>query len=142
MSQSIIWLHDEALRAAHPVFSVAPEHAKAIFIWDENYFKQLGYSLKRLVFIYETLCDLPVEIFQGDTLNLLKQFLPSVVYIPESYSCFVQTIARELSAVTKVQMVDDEPFVVLSKKSDCKRFFQYWNKAEKLALLKDGKKHA
>ena len=142
MKQSLIWLHEEALRKSHPVFLTAPENTQALFIWDDNYFKQRGYSLKRLVFIYETLCTLPITIFQGDILDVLTQYNPSILYIPYSYSDFVQNVACKLSGLVKIEWVDDEPFVNLPQKSAFKRFFQYWKKAEKFALTENGKKHA
>ena len=54
-----IWLHEDMLSTAHPVFEQADfknEKPLSFFIWDQEYFKAQNYSLKRLVFLYETLC--------------------------------------------------------------------------------------
>lgn len=141
MSHPIIWLHDEALRVSHPVFSVAPKQAKAIYIWDDAYLRQSGYSLKRLVFVYETLCALPIEIIQGDTLTILLQLKASAIYIPNSQNPFFQSVIRELSKLT-VQIVQDETFVIIPNDPDLRRFFHYWKKAEKTAFMVNGDIHA
>lgn len=39
MTKSLIWLHEEALTANHPVFKAAPKDTSAIFVWDDNYLK-------------------------------------------------------------------------------------------------------
>ena len=142
MTQSIIWLHDKALRISHPVFLNASKQAKAIFIWDDAYFKQCDYSLKRLVFIYETLCTLPVEIIQGDTLNELKMFVPATIYVPYDYDPYIQNVLQTLSTLTKVKIISDEPFVMISNKANFKRFSQYWKKVGSSALTLNGKAHA
>lgn len=142
MTPSILWLHDKALRISHPVFLHAPKQAKAIFIWDDAYFKRCDYSLKRLVFIYETLCTLPVEIIQGDTLTELKTFVPATVYIPYDYNLYVQSVLQEFSALTEVKVIPDEPFVITSNKANFKRFSKYWKKVGTSALMLNGKEDA
>ena len=69
MNDSLIWLHEDALCASHPVFSAAPSVCEAVFVWDDAYLQHAHYSLKRLVFLYETLCELPVTIIRGHTLE-------------------------------------------------------------------------
>lgn len=142
MTQAIIWLHDEALRITHPVFSAAPEDTKAIFIWNDQYFRQQNFSLKRLVFIYETLCDLPIKIISGNTLDVLKQLEPSIIYIPYTNNNFVKNIVHQLSGLVKIKMIEDESFVVLPKKLNFKRFFKYWNSAQKTTFMLNGSEHA
>lgn len=138
MKPSIIWLHDEALRLSHPVFSAAPVSAKAIFIWDDAYLRQSNYSLKRLVFIYETLSALPIEILHGDTLTILGQISASSLYVPYSHNSFVQSIMHDLAKIKEVHFIKDEPFVKISHDTEFRRFFSYWNKAEKSAFVVNG----
>jgi len=138
MTQSLIWLHDEALRLTHPVFAAAPFGAKAIFIWDDSYLKNSGYSLKRLVFIYETLCTLPIEIIHGDTLTTLRNIAEPSLYIPYSYHSFIQNVISELSVIMVAHIKQDETFVSISKDTDFTRFFKYWNKAEQTAFRVNG----
>ena len=138
MTQSIIWLHDEALRLTHPVFFSAPLGAKAVFIWDDTYLKSAGYSLKRLLFIYETLCTLSIDIIHGNTLATLKLLAPSLLYVPYGLNSFIQNVVSELLSVMEVHIIQDEPFVTLSSDKNFTRFFQYWKSAEQLAFMING----
>jgi membrane-anchored protein YejM (alkaline phosphatase superfamily) len=47
MKAPLILLHEEALRITHPMFVVAPLGTKAIYVWDDAYWKQA----KETVFI-------------------------------------------------------------------------------------------
>ena len=44
---------------------------------------------------------------------------------------------NDLKAATTLQIVEDEAFVVIKNPTDSRRFFQYSNKAEKSAVLKN-----
>ncbi len=123
---------------SHPVFGSAPEDARVIHIWDDVYLKAQGYSLKRLVFIYETLCALSIEIVRGDTRAVLESLEASHVYVPHTLNPFIRNVVQHISTSKKVDMVADAPFVVLDKARDFTRFFQYWGKAEKRAFMQNG----
>jgi len=138
MRQSIIWVNEDSLRLSHPVFSFSSVDIKAIFIWDDVYFKEAGYSLKRLVFIYETLCELPIQIIRGDTIAILKDYDLCLLYIPESINLFIRDIINQLPETIEINIIEGEPFVCLPRQTQYGRFFQYWNKVEKTALLVDG----
>lgn len=138
MNQSLIWLHEEALRTAHPVFKAAPQGTRAIFVWDDDYLQKLCYSLKRLVFVYETLCELPVDIIRGDTVSVIKELGPSQLYIPESHKPHIVPLINRLKLITKVAIIKDEEFVQILDTTDFKRFFKYWSLAEKKASLRNG----
>jgi hypothetical protein len=138
MSAPLIWLHEEALRMDHPVFQAAPAGTRSVFIWDDAHFQQLPYSLKRLVFLYETLCEMPVDILRGETLHVLQQYAPSVVYVPATTDPQRAAMLQHISQHLPLQIVAEEPFVTFKKPIDAKRFFQYWNKAEKTAFLHNG----
>ena len=66
----LIWLHDEALRASHPVLSPVSSQLPAVFIWDNAYFDAMHTGFKRRVFIYEALAELPVETVSYTHLTL------------------------------------------------------------------------
>jgi hypothetical protein len=138
MNQPLIWLHEEALRTAHPVFNAAPQGTRAIFVWDDDYLQKLGYSLKRLVFVYETLCELPVDIIRGDTVSVIKELGPSQLYIPESHKPHISSIINSLKLITTVESIKDEEFIKIPDTTDFKRFFKYWSLAEKTASLRNG----
>ena len=71
----LLYIHDKGLGDYHPIFSRMNANSKAVFIWDDAFFKRRCYSLKRLVFIYETLCSMPIEIYYGDTKNIIKEIV-------------------------------------------------------------------
>lgn len=136
---SIIWLHEDALSASHPAFASG---APALHIWDDAYLRAQDYSLKRLVFIYESLCQLPVTIERADTLTLLRESPATTILIPESPNPFIRQVAAALPPEKTVTWVPAVPFVTLKKPFTARRFFQYWQKAEKSALTPGGGAHA
>lgn len=142
MNPPLIWIHDEALRATHPVFTAGPVGTKAIFVWDDSYLQQLGYSLKRLVFIYETLTKLPVEIIKGNTLYTIKELSPPCVYVPESNKPHINSIMAQIQSSIRVKIIPDEPFIITNEFGEFNRFFKYWKAAEKSALQKNGAANA
>lgn len=139
MKKSIIWLNENALRVSHPIFREAGDDTDAIFIWDDTYFQDANYSLKRLVFIYETLCELPIQILYGDTINILQNHELEQIFIPLSINPFINEIIKKIPKTIQVKIIEDDPFVVVGKGYNFKRFSQYWNKAEKTSFLKNGK---
>ena len=140
----LIWLHEEALRADHPVFAAA-SGATAVFCWDVDYMAAADIGLRRQIFIYESLLDLEVTIIQGAA----SQVLPVVARRDQATQLFVPDtpnplIKHELSKVKaalegiKVDLVLERPFVQLKVQPDLGRFFRYWNKARKQALRRGG----
>ncbi len=138
MESALIWLHDEALRASHPVFRKAPGGTRAIFVWDDNYLHGLGYSLKRLIFIYETLCELPVDIIRGDTSRIISGLAPSCVFIPATNKPHIISVIDNLKRIVKTEIVSDDHFAFINEPADHTRFFRFWKHAEKTALIKNG----
>lgn len=136
MTAPLIVLHEEALRMTHPVFDAAPEGTEAIFIWDDTHFKRMDYSLKRLIFIYETLCELPVNIIRGDALDVIRSIAPEKLYVPASQNDCYKSLIDELSLLVSTTIVNDTMFVEMNKNNDLMRFSHYWKKVEKKLLLK------
>jgi hypothetical protein len=136
--QPLILLHEESLRMTHPVFHAAPQGVRAIYVWDDDYVKRTGYSLKRLVFIYETLTGLDVDILHGDTRRILQEINPTLVYLASTNNPLILEMIDSIGEVLPIEMVSDEAFVNLKNSMVFKRFFQYWRKAEKKAFLHDG----
>ena len=58
MAEKILLLHEKALRYRFDLGQTSNDF-RAIHIWDDAYYRMQGYSFKRLVFIYETLLELP-----------------------------------------------------------------------------------
>lgn len=132
----LILLHQNCLSTQHPVFSEAL-NSQAVFIWDNDYFKKEAYSLKRLVFIYESLLELPVEIYQGSTLEvvevLIQQHGSKKLWLAETPDAWLKQQLAMLTAKVELCWVPDKPFVELEQK-EYTRFFKYWNKAKRQLL--------
>jgi hypothetical protein len=138
MRRPLILLHVEALRATHPVFAAAPTEAHACFVWDDGFLQSMDYSLKRLVFLYETLCELPVDIRRGDTQAVVQALEPSAIYLPAAHDPRILAPWEALRHLAPLHIIEDEPFARLKKPVNAQRFFQYWKKAEKSALQPHG----
>jgi hypothetical protein len=138
MNPALICLHEDALRITHPIFNVAPIGTKAVYVWDDEYLRRANYSLKRLIFMYETLCDLPVDVIRGDTRSIVVAMTPAMLYVPATNNPSILSIFASIAPAIPLNVVDDEIFAVMEKTSEARRFFQYWSKVEKSAFLLNG----
>jgi len=138
MNPALICLHEDALRMTHPIFTVAPIGTKAIYVWDDEYLRRANYSLKRLVFVYETLCELPVDIIRGDTGSVLATMTPAMLYVPATNNPALLAIFAGIKAAVPFNVVDDDAFAVMKRTTEARRFFQYWSKVEQSAFLHNG----
>lgn len=131
MDKNLILIHEEAMRISHPVFRIAPKNSKSIFIWDDKRFNNVNYSFKRIVFIYETISKLPLDIIKGDTKEVIAGINPPRIYIPKSNNPIICETIDELASSFEVKIVDDDEFVSINTVSNLNRFSQYWKQAEK-----------
>lgn len=137
---AIIWVHEDALGLDHPVFAKAKDNAQRIFIWDDSYFQAQGYSLKRLVFIYECLLDIPrLQLYHGDMKTILGELCKGqTVFVAETPNPTLQDIIKVVSENCDTTLIGSLPFVQISDNADMRRFFRYWNRAKKSAVSMDG----
>ena len=136
MIDTIIWLHDKGLSISHPLFELPNAGTPCFFIWDDGYFKQRAYSLKRLVFIYESLCEMPIQIVQGNTLEIFTEMRQQKIITPYTADTEINRLIKQLANSFAVETVRAKSFS-MAHNDDVKRFFKYWNKAKKTALLTD-----
>ena len=134
----LLYIHDKALGSNHPIFTRINAETKAVFIWDDAYFKQRGYSLKRLVFIYETLCSMPVDIIFGTTGDVINMIAPKKIITSFTVDLPIQKIFKVMSKQFELEFVYQPSFTKVDESFEFKRFFKYWNKARKSALRIDG----
>ena len=137
MADKLLLVHDKALRSGLDVYE-ASESFKAVHIWDDEYYRSQRYSLKRLVFIYETLLDLPLEIIHGNTLDILSKENFDHIVIPYSGDQVLKTLFSKIEKIKTVQYLFETSFVNLDRAVEFKRFFKYWNQAKKTAFLTNG----
>lgn len=118
----VVWMHEDCLR---PILVGAP----AIFVFECN-----GHSLKRLVFLYESLLELDVEIEKGEVVPLVRAFAArhgADRIVTAFTECpRLMSYAKTLGA----EVVNDDPFVVTAGPFDLKRFSRYWQRIERQAL--------
>jgi len=135
----IIWIHDGALRADHPMFKDRAD-VKSVFIWDDAYFKSAAIGFKQQVFIYEALTHLPVEIIKGDTVSILKELAGNngAIITAATTSVELNRMMAMLNQSHMVRVVADEVFAHLKSSPDLRRFFRYWNKAKSSAMDYNG----
>ena len=135
----LIWIHDEALRADHPVFAGG---GQAVYIWDNGYFDRINAGFKRRGFIYEALTHLPVEVYEGYTAEVLESLSEGrAIRAASTPNPYLREIMRALRKTQTLTLVDEEVFAHLKGNADLRRFFKYWNKAKTSAMQINGGTH-
>ena len=71
----LVWIHEDALRATHPVFEAVSDGARVVFIWDSARFDAAFIGSKRQLFIYQTLVEMDVDIIAGQTADMLSSLV-------------------------------------------------------------------
>ena len=134
MTRHIVWLHEDALSTQHPVLHGTNEADLVCFIWDDDYLAEMEYGFQRLVFIYETLCEMEIDLFRGNTVETLLEQARRVgadtIRVPESPNPTIQANIDALRYTLKVEVVPDEPFVHFERPPNLRRFFTYWKTAK------------
>lgn len=138
MLRELIWVHDKALNKELIVQQNPDEQSRALFIWDDNYFQNSAYSLKRLIFIYETLCQMPLTIVKADTFDLIKSLAPAKIKTFYTADTSIKQMIDKLSSIYEVEIIKPKSFVSITSSHEFKRFFTYWNSAKNTAFLMDG----
>ncbi len=117
----LFWMHADCL--------CAPPSNDAVFVFDDEQLKAAGWGLKRLMFVYECLLELPVEIRRGPTVQTLLETGAELVTV-DSPDPWIREQIRQLQLQTTVQVLPPPVFVDLKEPVDLKRFARYWKRAE------------
>ena len=133
----LFWLHEDFL-------TLPDEDSHGFFIWDPDYLKEMDYGMKKLAFIYETLCEMKVDIVKGQTVETAQAFLSGHdgvdrLHIYNTPNPRLREFIGALDKHITIERMAPTPFVTLDKAPDLKRFFRYWNKAKKKAMQPHGK---
>ncbi|APB33321.1 hypothetical protein GlitD10_1003 [Gloeomargarita lithophora Alchichica-D10] len=130
----IVWVHGDSLSPMNPALLAYPQ-APAVWVWDEELLTQWQISRKRIVFIYECLLELPVEIRRGNVLQELTQFVQeqgsNKLVTTQSPSPHFKQICQELSQQFTLEILPIPPLIPPQKYLDLKRFSRYWQVAER-----------
>lgn len=139
--ETIIWVHGDSLSPHNPALLAEP-NAPAIFVWDEELINQYQLSLKRIIFIYECLLELPVVIRRGDVPREVVQFAREnqatrilTTHSPSPrFRQICQAILRNMPSGSQLEVFRERPFIEIEGQIDLKRFSRYWQKAKHYAL--------
>ena len=134
---TIVWVHGDCLNPHGPALQLYPD-APAIWVWDDALLDQWQISLKRIVFIYECLLELPVVIRRGDVATEVMAFAvehgAQRVATTESPSPRFRAVCKEMGRSLKVQTLPVDPLINYDGHIDLKRFSRYWRVAERYAF--------
>ena len=135
MNPAIIWIHGDCLSPAQTALRRHPD-SPAIFVWDEELLARRQIALKRILFIYECLLDLPVAIRRGQVAREIIAFAEEhnghTVVTAGSVSPGFERICRRLrDHGLQLIIYDEEPFIDLEQEPDLRRFSRYWRAARK-----------
>jgi len=142
----VLWIHAEALGPANAALQAHP-HRPAVFVFDPVAADQEPWGLKRLVFIYECLLELPVTIRAGDPLVELPAFAARCgadgVVTTRAADPRLRAITNGLAARLPVEVLEPESLVPAAPgkpgavaapgdqaSPDLRRFSRYWPWAE------------
>lgn len=125
----LIWVHADCLHRHSAAYQAHPD-SPSIFVWDDAEMQRVGFSLKRIGFIYECLLDLPVTIRRGDPVAEVQRFALELrcsgVVAMASPDPRLIAQAKQLGA----EILSPEPFVQVEGRVDLARFSRYWRKVE------------
>ncbi|MEO1496079.1 MAG: hypothetical protein AAFV43_02905 [Planctomycetota bacterium] len=130
MPDTITWVHDEMLSPAW-IKAAQP----AVFVFDDDWIRTEKVSLKRIVFLYECVLEMPgVTPLRGDVVESVRAFAA------ERGATRIETVRSEDPRLKRqaealgAELIEKEPFVDLPADIDLKRFSRYWRKAERRVL--------
>ena len=130
----IVWVHGDCLSPYGPALQKYPD-APAIWVWDDALLEEWQISLKRIVFIYECLLELPVVIRRGDVASEVAAFAKEhdadLVVTAESPSPRFKSICDDIEKSLPVEVLAVEPFLDYDGYIDLKRFSRYWKVAQR-----------
>jgi hypothetical protein len=134
---AVVWVHGDCLSPHGPALTARPG-APAIFVWDDALLAEWRISLKRIVFIYECLLELPVAIRRGDVAAELLRFAAEhgavSLVTAESPSPRFRAIRDQVERELPVEVLPVTPLVDYGGRLDLRRFSRYWQVAERYAF--------
>ncbi len=133
----ILWVHGDNLNPHNPAFAAFPG-APALWVWDDALLARSRISLKRIVFLYECLLELPVVIRRGDVVAEVLRFAAmhnadGIVTVDSPAPGFAMR-RRQLEQHLRVVTLPEPPFVDAPPGLDLRRFARYWRKVERNAM--------
>lgn len=136
-ADAVVWVHGDCLSPHGPALVAAPG-APAVWVWDDALVEEWRLTLKRLVFIYECLLELPVTIRRGDVATEVAAFArehgAARVLTAESPSPRFRETVDEIGRSHPVDVLPVAPFLPYDGCLDLARFARYWRVARRYAF--------
>lgn len=134
----IIWVHGDCLSPHNPALLAHPG-AAAVFVWDEALLAEWQISLKRILFLYECLLELPVTIRRGDPIEELVRFAhrhqaQTIATTPSPSPRFAHICDQLRAQDFHIELHPVEPFLAYDGRLDLGRFSRYWQVARRRVL--------
>ncbi len=134
---TLVWIHEDSLSPRDPALLANPD-APAVFVWDDEAVDAEAYSLKRIVFQYECLVDMPVEIHRGPVLDTLlgmathhgADSIAVTRSVNPRFGALVKSLERHLPVIVHAPL----SFVPSQLNADLRRFARFWKRAEAYAF--------
>jgi hypothetical protein len=133
--EPIVWINGDCLSPKNPALQKYPD-TPAIWVWDDALLEEGKISLKRIVFIYECLLELPVTIRRGDVAAQVVAFAQEHgadgVATAGSPSPRFEVICNAIEATSSLELEvwSAARFVNYDGYIDLKRFSRYWRVAQ------------
>lgn len=135
MSRVCIWIHDAAIRPTDEAIRQHPDGV-AVFVFDEPSLKAEPWSLNRLRFVFDSVCDLfqqipqPVkEVHRGDLLEIISACCAEhgcdTVALTDHPDPTIRAITEQLKK--RLQVIVYPRDQLATYESEPKRFSRYWN---------------
>jgi len=136
-ARPIVWLHGDNLNPHSPALTAAA-YAPALWVWDDALLARAPISLKRIVFLYECLLELPVTIRRGDVADEVLRFAAEQgadgVLTNATPAPGFAAIRQQLELTLPVVVLPEDAFVTPPAGLDLRRFNRYWRKVEAAAM--------
>jgi deoxyribodipyrimidine photo-lyase len=135
LTRPLVWITLDSASPVSPAAARFPD-APRIFVIDQAWLESERPSLKRLVFLFECLADVPaIEVHVGDPRTMLTARARALgcdgLAVAETSCPWVRRTAADVMATIPVQVCACPPFCDRSRVSDLGRF---WQKVSRSAM--------
>lgn len=139
--KTVIWVHADMLSPSHPALRIEGGIA-AVFVFDDALLEAMQVGLKRVVFLYECLLEMPVSIRRGVVADEVLAFaaehqavrIVTGGSVSPRFGAICDEIRKKLPMGSRLEVVNDEPFVAVEERLDLRRFSRYWQAVKRDVL--------
>jgi hypothetical protein len=130
----ILWMHGDCLSPQNAAYQAYP-NAPAVFVFDDALLAEMGITLKRVMFMYECLLEMPVTIRRGDVVTEVLAFAyeqqAHSIATVDSPSPRFHRLCAAIGETLPVEVLEEIPFLDYDGQLDLGRFSRYWREAQR-----------